>query len=443
MADKSQVLTQNPETGEVTATQLAGEVDAKSVNKAVAEMLPAFKQFGEGIGQSLRDVVEESMERVAKRIEQSQPVNDPPERKYSAHSVNADGDILNREERAKVTGEYMKAFGMVKAKDPSEALDFAKSTMKDGFIKEQVVKALSETDTGGLGILVPDVVRDQIKEIRDNAVVARQLAGPGMVLSNGSMTIPKEVALATAYYADENEDLTLTDFEMGQERITLRKLTVLIAASNELLKDGTNIERIINRQMARAFRLKENFELLRGTGTGLKPRGLINQIDDAHRFARTKAGADATVQEIREDLVTAMQLVMEDNHETSSGAWTFNSTVWAGLFKRLTTDFASAPYAAELLSGRVLGQPFFLTNAFPNNLAAEGPNDVMYVLRDYVMMIDAADIGFDASRDASYKSGGTDVSAFSRDQTVYRLIGRHNIHLEYNTGGSVIHTVDW
>ena len=173
------------------------------------------------------------------------------------------------------------------------------------------------------------------------------------------------------------------------------------------------------------------------------PDNLVIQIDANHRITRTKAGSSSTVQEIREDLVDCMKLVMEDNHETSSGAWTFNSTVWAGLFKRLTTDYASAPFAAELLGGRVLGQPYFLTNAMPNNLSSLGPSDVLYVLRDYIMIVDAADIEFNASMDASYKSSGVDVSAFSRDQTVYRLIGRHNVHLEYPTGGAIIDTVDW
>jgi HK97 family phage major capsid protein len=443
MSDKSKALHQNPETGEVTQHELPGEVDYASVQRGIQEMLPAFKEFGEGLGQSLRDVVEESMETVAKRIEEGRPVNDPPANKYKAHSVNADGDVIDAETREKVAGEYMKAFGRLQTRDPGEAAEYVKHNMKDGFVKDQVLKALSESNTAKAGILVPETIRDQIKEIRDNAVTVRRMAPTPLTLSNGSMTIPKEVALATAYYADENEDLTLTDFALGEDRITLRKLTVLIAASNELLKDGTNVERIINRQMARAFRLKENDKMLRGEGTNGQPRGIVNQIDTNHRFARAKAGADSTVQEIRDDLVKAIQLVMEDNHETDSGAWTFNSTTWAGLFKRLTTDYASAPFAAELLGGRILGQPYFLTNAMPNNLAAEGPSDVLYTLRDYIMIVDAADFEFDASRDASYKSSGSDVSAFSQDQTVYRIIGRHNVHYEYPDGGSVIHTVDW
>lgn len=453
MANEDKVLVED-KNGEVSEVQLDGNVDYSTVQAAVKQIMPVVREHGNALGETIGDQIEKSLERIVKAREQDQPINAQPVSRRHGLDTAVDGYFDEKQGKAdavKTLGLFSKAMSRdVSGGDVGRAHEFIKNQVNDkthGRQAQYLSKVLEESKFDSLGLLVPEIIRDTLKMIKDDAVVMRQIS-PTPITVRGNAVLPKELSLATAYYADESEDLTISDFRMGQEKIILKKLTVLIATSNELLQDGTNVEQLISRMMARVYRLKEDSTFIRSVGSNAQPKGLLHQVAAAHKNERTASSGTATVAEIHSDLVNAIVQPREDNHE-ADGVFMMNSTTWGGLWSRLTTDYHFAPFAAELMAGRVLGKQYYETNAIPNNLdfsgdATNDESEVYYLLPEYSLIFESDQIYVDASRDATYKDANSnDVSAFSRDQSVYRYIGRHDYYYEYEDGASVIQGVDW
>lgn len=440
MTEKAKVL--NPD-GTEGSTTIPDKVDKSSVDQAIKMMGPLLKEYGVAQGEAIADRMEESLEKLAKRLENNEPINEDVMLEKAARNAPRYGEVAGELIDDKARKTFVKNYfaTMAEAGRENNVEKAATVARERGY--HYVQKALSASDYGSAGVLIPDEVFNGLKEIKDDAVVIRQVAGRTLVLRHGATSIPKELVNATATYADESEDLTLTEFEMGEERIEPKKLTVLIVGTNELMKDGVNVGEVIQSQMRRAYALKENATLIRGAGSPKQPMGLRYQTHADNIFARTQAGASSTVQEIRADLIDAM-IKPQLNNLDGRGAWMFPAAIKGGLMKVLTTDMTLAPFASEVAAGSLFGAPIFVTNAIPDNLGAGDEGEVYYVLRDELMIVDSQDLTLDTSRDASYKlANGNYASAFSRDEFVMRLIGRSTIHLMYPKAASVITTVDW
>jgi len=444
MAEKAKVINED---GTESVVNIPEKVDKSAVDQALKTLTPLLREHGTAIGEAFADTVEKSMEKVAKAIEEGRALNEDAyleqaNRKNTTGHAVVDGEILSPQDRKQLTEQYLEAVmkgGRENAHGKEKALAIAKNLGQ----ARRLEKSLLASDFGSLGVTIPDEIFNGLKELKDDAVVIRQVAGRNLTLRSGATSIPKEIANATAFYMDEAEDLTITDFEMGEDRIEPKKLTGLLVASNELINDGVNVGGLMADQLRRAYALKENATLIRGTGTAKQPMGLRYQINTDHVNDRKQAGSTSTVQEIRADLIDAVMQPQIDNH-SGEGAWILNAAIKSGLMKILTTDLTMAPFFAEIQAGRLFGAPVFVTNAIPDNLGAGDEGEVYYVHRNELMIVDSQGMTLDTSRDASYKNAsGTLVSAFSRDQYVMRIIGRSTIHLMYPEAASVITAVDW
>lgn len=436
MADHDKILTKDAD-GNVTQQQLPGDVTKQTVDVAIKAVLPILKEHGESIGQQIRDSIEQSLEGVAKAIEASRVANEdnaPVNRSKvfeNAVAAAAGGDPVQQRMLKNLASEYFKALGASRG-DVQQAAKLTNDPMTKTI--------LAESNTAQAGVLVPDQILPIMKELKDNAVVARQFATTTVSI-NGSATLPKELGLATAYYQDENEDLTISAPSWGNERMGLHKLTGLSVVTNELMKDGINVGELVLAMLTRAYANKENLEILRGTGGSARPLGIVEQVASSNKFNFSGTG---TVAEIHAALIGAMVKPREANHGELSGdaaGWMFNSTVWGWMMSKLTTDYAAAPFMAELRTGRLMGSPIFTTNAFPNTLSTN-KSDILYGDRSAVMILEGDEMTVDTSRDASIKdANGTLISAFSRDLSVFRIIGRNNVHLLYPDAFSLIQVV--
>ena len=90
------------------------------------------------------------------------------------------------------------------------------------------------------------------------------------------------------------------------------------------------------------------------------------------------------------------------------------------------------------------GFPVGFTNSIPVNLGG-GTNESEVYLVDfaYVMIADSYSVKIDASESASYKVGGTMVSAFSQNQTVIRALTGHDFAVTRPKAVSLITAVKW
>jgi len=103
-------------------------------------------------------------------------------------------------------------------------------------------------------------------------------------------------------------------------------------------------------------------------------------------------------------------------------------------------------WKAEIESGNFEGYPFKLTQQIPTNLV-NGTNtkgsEIYFVdMADFVIA-DTYNVIVDASDVAAYNDGVNMVSAFQRDQSLFRVITEHDVNMRHLQSLVVLQTQDW
>ena len=99
----------------------------------------------------------------------------------------------------------------------------------------------------------------------------------------------------------------------------------------------------------------------------------------------------------------------------------------------------------EIEQGMLKGYKYGLSNQIPVNLGVDGDETEIYFVNFADVMIgEDMDLVIDFSKEATYKdAGGEVVSSFQRDQTLVRVIAKHDIgprHVESIVVGTAC---DW
>ncbi|MCY1542682.1 Phage capsid family protein [compost metagenome] len=86
-----------------------------------------------------------------------------------------------------------------------------------------------------------------------------------------------------------------------------------------------------------------------------------------------------------------------------------------------------------------------LSNQIPTNLGVDGDETEIYFVNFADLMIgEDMDLVIDLSKEATYKDGsGNVVSAFQRDQTLIRVIAKHDFGPRHVESIVVATGVDW
>lgn len=152
--------------------------------------------------------------------------------------------------------------------------------------QELQTKALSESNDAKGGIFVPEDFRLQvIKKIPNfsnlGALVNRQNTSKDVMRWPTIPYATDDIATSgvTVTYEDETDEVTETDFEMGNVAVPVRKARALIKVSNDLLEDSAiDIIDLLTSLLAEAFGLDEDYQLVSGAG-GKKPEGFMTNAD--------------------------------------------------------------------------------------------------------------------------------------------------------------------
>lgn len=84
------------------------------------------------------------------------------------------------------------------------------------------------------------------------------------------------------------------------------------------------------------------------------------------------------------------------------------------------------------------------TNQLPENLGDSGnESEIYFVDMSQVLIADTMMYRIAISTDATYKDGDELVSAFSRDQTVMRIIAEHDFGLRHDKACSIATGIKW
>ena len=155
------------------------------------------------------------------------------------------------------------------------------STGKDVSERLQRAATVFSNETSGPegGYAVPPAFAKEISSIAyaEESLLSRCDDTP---LSGNTMTFPKDETTpwgstgVTAAWEGEGDQSTPKKVALGESQLKLRKLKVLVAASEELLADAAAMSSYITRKCGEAVDWKVNDAIINGTGTGM-PLGVM------------------------------------------------------------------------------------------------------------------------------------------------------------------------
>jgi HK97 family phage major capsid protein/HK97 family phage prohead protease len=186
-------------------------------------------------------------------------------------------------------------------------------------------------------------------------------------VSGNTMTFPKDETTPwgstgiTAAWEGEGAQTTPKKPALGESQLKLRKLKVLVAASDELLADAPAMSSYITRKCGEAVDWKVNDAILNGTGAGmplgiLKAASLVSQAKEAAQAADTIVAANIAKMYARCMMTGANNCVWLANPDAFPQIVTLtlnNNPIWVPN----NSGFQGAP------NGLLLGRPIVLTDA--------------------------------------------------------------------------------
>jgi HK97 family phage major capsid protein len=202
-----------------------------------------------------------------------------------------------------------------------------------------IVKALAEGVGTSGGFLVPQEMSKAIIELRDVRGVFRRVCDGATPMTSDSLSVPRRVGGATAFFSAEASTLTESNQTWDNVGLVAKKLAVLTRTSSELQEDAAaNFGETISREFAYALASKEDDVGFNGTGAqsdgGI--RGLTQLIiDGSHTASRVNAatGHDLFTEIDATDL--ALLVGTTPSYALPGASWIVSPMGFAQVFGRL------------------------------------------------------------------------------------------------------------
>lgn len=312
--------------------------------------------------------------------------------------------------------------------DVSEAAKFARSEIGD----EQVAMAI-ETSSGSGGELIPQNTHNEVIELLRPMSTVRALGARSLPLPNGNLSIPSLTSGATSGYVGEGTDVLATESQFGDVKLAAKTMITLVPMSNELIgRAGFNVEQLVLGDMLAAMAEREDKAFLRDDGTSSTPTGFKARATAAGRTEAWAGAVDlATIDAFLDSLI--LKLMMSDSKMINPG-WDLSPRSFMKLFG--LRDGNGNKVYPEMAQGQLKGYQIMKTTTIPVNLGT-GSNESEIYFADWndVVIGDSDNMSMSFSTEATYKdSGGNLVSAFSRNQSLIRVVREHDIGFRHMEG---------
>lgn len=346
-----------------------------------------------------------------------------------AEEVRPKGQLAARIVRALAAGKG----------DVERAAHWATSKWGD----EGVAKSLITGAADQGGFLVPEEASKEIIDLLRPRVAVRALNPIIVPMSSGVLTMPALRTGAAAEYIGEATPQNATGQTFGQLRLVWRKLRAHVPISNELLAfSNPAVDGIVQRDMVSAIAVREDQAFLRDDGTGAKPKGLRYWAAAGNIFA----SAGTTSAQVEADLRDAIEVMEGANKFLVQPGWMMStrSKNFLANLREGTSGQLVFPTMRDK-SPSLHGYPVAVSNNIPNNLGG-GSNESEVYLADFADVIigESSQLQIEVSSEATYTDGtGTLVSAFDRDETVIKVIERHDIAVRHEESVVVITAITW
>jgi len=309
---------------------------------------------------------------------------------------------------------------------------------------EEVEKALTVSADYGTGhFLVPDEWASEIIELLRPEVTVRKLGAQTMTLVGGKMHIPAMVGGATAEYLGESADISITKPEFSEKTLIAKKLAAIVPISNDLLRKASyNVLNIVRNDLINAIAIREDKAFLYDVGNetpqitikGLKALATAssNVLSSLGSLGKDLAQAEDKLKAAHIRFVRP-GIIMSPRTETFLKYY----------YEVLTGTY---PYLEEMKNGTIFGYPYAVSFDIRTNLTIDTKNngtELFFVDFNEVIIGDSDEMYIDVSTEASYKVSENLISAFSKDQTLIRVITENDMILRHDDAVVVISPLNW
>lgn len=285
-----------------------------------------------------------------------------------------------------------------------------------------IAKDLTAGTPSGGGYLIGEQMMDDIVEVLRAQAVLFKLGMREVPMPSGNLRLPRITAGASASYVSESTAPNATDVTFGDALFSAKKLIAIVPISNDLLMvPSVAADQIVAMDATASLSTTIDNKGFNGDGTSDTPRGLRYLTGLTVTTISGAITADNITQFIA-DLLNA-------NVALSSAArlgWAMGPDVWMDLYnlKATTNQYL---FRDEMNTGKLLGYPFEITSAISVVSTATqlyfGDFSEFIIARQGMMEVDASPYA------AYNNSSGTVVAAYSKDQTVLRIIDRHDFNM--------------
>jgi HK97 family phage major capsid protein len=304
----------------------------------------------------------------------------------------------------------------------------------------QIVANMEQSTATKGGFLVDTAYsRDFIEFLRPQVVI-RNMGARSVPMPEGNLTMRKATAGTAASYVGERVPAPATDATIGQITMSAKRLTALVAITNQLIRRASiDVETMIRDDLARAVAVKEDQQFLRGVGSSTAPTGLRNLVAAGNVIP---ANPTVNLVNVSNDLGKLRLAVMNANIPMTRCGYIMSPRT--AMFLENLRDGNGNRAFPEVSEGRLGIYPIGITTSVPDNLGA-GSNESEVYFGDFneFLIGDTGQIAIAVSDVAAYDDGGTLRAAFSNDETVVRVIAEHDTALRYDTAFAVLTGVTW
>lgn len=305
-------------------------------------------------------------------------------------------------------------------------------------------KTLSGLSTTAGGHAIPTVLASEfIDWLYPQSIF---MAGnPVMVdLSAGNLDIVGGNASATASYRAENANAAYSDATFRKVSLAAKNLAAITAMTNELIRRSPlAIDTFVQNDLRRAFIQQMDLSLQRGDGSSNTPTGIRNAVDSASRITAVDQVAPGP-EEIDDELRRMLSILFVSNMPIERPTWQMAPRTHLYLESLRNSDGSKAFPEMSLQNPRLKGYPVLVSTQIPINLGTgTDESEISLTNFGHILFGDTQEMTLDVSREATYDVSGTLNSAFSKNQTVVRLIGSHDVDARYDAACITLTALKW
>lgn len=323
-----------------------------------------------------------------------------------------------------------------------QALNIAK-----GLGNADVLKTIQQTDFAGGGALLSPGFYTELTEYLRARTLVRRLGATSVPLVNGTMALPFIATGSSASYTTEGQPVNATTIQHGSLQLVGKKIMALVPISNDWLRtEGAHMfggANLVSNDLGRAFSVTEDAAFIRGQGSAGTPKGIRYWAADSNVQPQTKAAGTVTVAEAGYDLLRCMYFPRALNVDIFKGGYMFSPRTWLALMSGRDAN-SNLIWAPEMATGSLLGQKFGDTTSIPDNIGGSA-SELVFCSFDTAVIGEETGLTLDLFDGVSYlDASGTMKSGVSQDESVARVLGKHDFGLRHNGAeASVITGIDW